>query len=143
MELYARFLRQHDRAGEAEPLESRAREIRKARIAELSTAQGADSALKAAVLKVGGGVTAPMVIFKKDPAYSPEARAAKYQGTVLLFVEVGADGLAHNIQVKRGLGLGLDEQAVLAVSQWKFRPGAKDGQPVTVAANIEVNFRLM
>ena len=53
------------------------------------------------------------------------------------------DGLAHNIQVKRGLGLGLDEQAVLAVSQWKFRPGAKDGQPVTVAANIEVNFRLM
>lgn len=138
MELYARFLRQHDRAGEAEPLESRASQIRNARIAELSTGPSA-----ATVLKVGSGVAAPAVIFKKDPAYSPEARAAKYQGTVLLFVEIGPDGLAHNIQVKRGLGLGLDEQAVLAVSQWRFRPGAKDGQPVTVAATIEVNFRLM
>ncbi len=138
MELYARFLRQQNRAAEAQPLEARAQEIRQARLAELT--QGSTSP---GVFRVGNGVTAPAIMFKKDPAYSEEARAVKYQGTVVLFVEVGTDGLAHNIQVKRSLGLGLDEQAVLAVGEWKFKPGTKDGQPVTVAATIEVNFRLM
>jgi TonB family protein len=62
---------------------------------------------------------------------------------VLLSLEVGADGLAHNIQVVRGLGLGLDEKAVEAVQQWTFKPGMKDGEPVPVRASIEVNFRLL
>ena len=62
---------------------------------------------------------------------------------MLLYCEIGPDGLAHNIQVMNPLGLGLDEQAVAAVTQWKFKPGTRDGQPVTVQATIEVNFRLM
>jgi hypothetical protein len=45
--------------------------------------------------------------------------------------------------VLNGVGLGLDEQAVMAITQWKFKPGMKDGLPVPVAARIEVNFRLM
>ncbi|MBV9507350.1 MAG: energy transducer TonB, partial [Acidobacteriia bacterium] len=45
--------------------------------------------------------------------------------------------------VIRSLGLGLDEKAMEAISQWKFQPGIKDGQPVPVAARIEVNFRLL
>jgi TonB family protein len=93
--------------------------------------------------KVGGGVSAPIVLHKLEPEYSEIARAAKYQGTVLLYIEVGPDGKAHNIQVTRSLGLGLDQKAVEAVSQWQFRPGMKDGQPVTVAATIEINFRLL
>ncbi|MGP8246523.1 MAG: TonB family protein [Bryobacteraceae bacterium] len=93
--------------------------------------------------RVGGGVSAPTLIHKVEPEYSPEARAAKYQGQVTLYVEVGPDGLAHNIQVTQGLGLGLDERAVEAVSQWRFKPGMMDGQPVTVAATIQVNFRLL
>jgi TonB family protein len=88
-------------------------------------------------------VTAPILLSKIEPEYSQDARAAKYQGTVLLYVEIGTDGLAHNIQVSRGLGFGLDEKAVQAVTQWKFKPATKDGQPVTVSANIEVNFRLL
>jgi hypothetical protein len=48
-----------------------------------------------------------------------------------------------NPRVLRGVGYGLDEKALEAVAQWKFRPGAKDGKPVTVAATIEVNFRLL
>ena len=43
----------------------------------------------------------------------------------------------------RSLGMGLDENSIVALSAWKFQPGTKDGQPVTVAANIEVNFRLL
>jgi outer membrane biosynthesis protein TonB len=49
--------------------------------------------------------------------------------------------VAHNIKVQRPLGMGLDEKAIEAVQQWRFRPGMKDGKPVTVAATLEVNFR--
>jgi TonB family protein len=95
------------------------------------------------VFRVGGGVTAPALLFKKEPEYSEEARKAKYQGTVLLYIEVDPSGRATNIKVQRSLGLGLDEKAIEAVKQWKFKPGYKDGKPVTVAATIEVNFRLL
>ena len=95
------------------------------------------------VFRVGGGVTAPSLLYKVEPEYSEEARKAKYQGTVLLYVEVDPSGHATNIQVARSLGLGLDEKAIEAVKKWKFAPGKKDGRPVTVAATIEVNFRLL
>ena len=62
---------------------------------------------------------------------------------MLLSIEVNASGTASNIKVVRSLGLGLDEKAIEAVKQWKFKPGYKDGKPVTVAAPIEVNFRLL
>ena len=94
------------------------------------------------VFKVGGGVSPPMLIHKVDPEYTELARAANYQGVVVLYVDIGPDGTASNFRVVRSLGLGLDEKAIEAVKQWKFRPGQKDGQPVTVAATIEVNFRL-
>ena len=95
------------------------------------------------VFRVGGGVTAPALVFKVEPEYSEEARKAKYQGTVVLYVEVDPGGKAKNLRVIRSLGLGLDEKAIEAVNKWRFRPGYKDGKPVTVAATIEVNFRLL
>ena len=95
------------------------------------------------VFRVGGGVTAPALIFKVEPEYSEEARKAKYQGTVLLYVQVDPTGKATNIRVLHSLGLGLDEKAMEAVKKWKFRPGQRDGKPVTVEAQIEVNFRLL
>ncbi|HEY2017581.1 MAG TPA: TonB family protein, partial [Bryobacteraceae bacterium] len=140
LDLYARFLRIQNRANEAEPLEARAKLIRQARIAELTR----KSAQAATVYKVAPGViSAPTVLSKTDPEYSEEARAEKFQGTVLVYVEIGPDGLAHNIKIQRSLGLGLDEKAIEAIMRWRFKPGTKDGQPVTVAANIEVNFRLL
>ena len=48
----------------------------------------------------------------------------------------------HNARIARSLGLGLDEKALEAVRQWKFEPARKDGQPVAVLVNVEVNFRL-
>jgi len=56
---------------------------------------------------------------------------------------IGAYGVAHESHVLRGVGLGLDENALEAISQWQFKPATKDGQPVPVAATIEVNFRLL
>jgi len=95
------------------------------------------------VYRVGGGVTAPAVLFKVDPEYSEEARKAKYSGTVVLYIEVDQNGHARNLRVVKGIGLGLDEKAIEAVNKWRFKPGLKDGKAVVVAAHIEVNFRLL
>lgn len=95
------------------------------------------------VYRIGGGVSAPALIYKVEPEYSEEARKAKHQGTVVLQVVVDANGQAQNIRVVRPIGLGLDEKAVEAVHKWRFKPGLKDGKPVAVAATIEVNFRLL
>lgn len=92
--------------------------------------------------RVGGGVSAPRAIFAPDPEYSEEARKAKFQGTVVLWVEVGPDGRPRQIRVQRTLGMGLDEKAMEAVRTWKFEPARLNGQPVAVQINVEVNFRL-
>jgi TonB family protein len=94
------------------------------------------------VYKVGHGVSAPAVLYKIDPEYTPEAHDAKVAGTVVLSIVVGVDGAAHDINVIKGLEPGLSGKAVEAVSQWKFKPGLKDGEPVPVRANIEINFKL-
>jgi protein TonB len=94
------------------------------------------------VFRVGGGVSAPRATFRPDPEYSAEARQAKYQGTVVVSVIIGTDGKAHGVHVSRSLGMGLDEKAVEAVRQWRFEPAMKDGKPVAVAVDVEVNFHL-
>ena len=55
---------------------------------------------------------------------------------------VGTDGRAKDIRVSKGLGFGLDAEAIKAVSQWKFEPARSGGVPVPVQINVEVNFRL-
>ncbi len=92
--------------------------------------------------RVGGGVSAPKPIFTPDPEYSEEARKAKYQGVVVLWLVIGPDGRPREIKVARPLGMGLDEKAVEAVRTWRFEPARKDGQPVAVVMNVEVSFRL-
>jgi TonB family protein len=92
--------------------------------------------------RVGGGVSAPKALYAPDPEYSEEARKAKYQGTVVLWLVVSADGKPQQIRVQRPLGMGLDEKAVEAVRLWRFEPARKDGQAVPVMINVEVNFRL-
>ena len=46
------------------------------------------------------------------------------------------------MRIVRSLGMGLDEKAIEAIRQWKFDAGRKDGVPVAVQVNVEVNFRL-
>jgi TonB family protein len=81
-------------------------------------------------------------VYDPDPEYSEEARKAKYQGTVVLWLVVSPEGKPQQIQVQRSLGMGLDEKAIEAVRQWRFEPAKKDGHPVPVMINVEVNFRL-
>jgi TonB family protein len=94
------------------------------------------------VYRIVNGVSAPVLMTKVEPEYSEEARAAKYQGTVLLKVQIDPEGKVAKINVARALGMGLDEKAMEAVRQWKFKPAMKDGQPVTVESEIEVSFRM-
>lgn len=94
------------------------------------------------VYRIGGGVSAPVAIYDPDPEYSEEARKEKYQGTVILYVVIGADGTPRTLRVQRSLGMGLDEKALEAVKKWRFKPAMRNGQPVPVEVNVEVNFRL-
>jgi len=91
---------------------------------------------------VGGGVTAPIPIYKPEPPYSEEARKAKHQGTVVLFIIVDATGNVTDARVVKPLGLGLDEKALDTVRTWKFKPGLRNGIPVAVRVMVEVQFRL-
>jgi TonB family protein len=95
------------------------------------------------VYQAGGNVKPPTVIRKFDPAYTDGARAAKISGTVTLSVVVAADGTPQNIQVIGPLDPGLDQSATDAVSKWRFRPGTKDGGPVSIQTQVSVSFRLL
>jgi TonB family protein len=136
MESYASFLKDQGRDDDAKAMSENAAAVRKSIGAEQPRE-------KSTAYHIGAGVTPPKVLSKIEPEYTEEARVAKYQGSVALSLEIGPDGFPRNIQVVRGLGLGLDENAVTAVSQWTFEPGKKDGAPVPVIATIEVNFRLL
>ncbi len=103
---------------------------------------GSGGGIGGGVFRVGGGVSAPRAVSTPDPEYSEEARKAKYQGVVVLWLIVGPDGKPRDVRVARPLGMGLDQKAVEAVKNWKFEPAMKDGRPVAVQINVEVNFRL-
>jgi protein TonB len=90
------------------------------------------------------GATLPVVVREVKPDYTDEAKKAGIQGDIWLSVVVQADGTVGNVQVKRSLDtrFGLDEQAVIAAKQWKFKPGTKNGKAVAVEVTVEMTFRL-
>jgi TonB family protein len=143
MRKYAMFLRGRGRTEEAAALDQQAKDAQAARTTTAAPAPTTPTPLAQGVYRVGGGVSAPALISKVEPQYTEEARAGKIQGTVLLGIDIGPDGVAGNFEVLRSLEPGLDLKAIEAVQNWRFRPGKKDGAPVTVRATIEVNFRLM
>jgi TonB family protein len=103
----------------------------------------ADAAATPAPMRVGGSVSAPVLLSKVEPEYSEEARAARLQGTVVLDLEVDPSGRATDLLIVHPLGLGLDENAMEGLSQWRFQPGTKGGVQVTVLATIRVIFKLL
>ena len=91
---------------------------------------------------VGAGVSPPRQVYSPEPEFSEEARKAKYQGICTLSLIVGVDGRPTDIQVVGALGMGLDEKAIEAVRNWRFEPAMKDGHPVRVPIQIQVDFHL-
>jgi TonB family protein len=104
---------------------------------------GDTAGLGGGAYEVGGNVTAPIPIYSPDPGYSEEARKAKYSGVAVVVAIVDAQGSVVDVQILKPVGLGLDEKAVEAVRQWKFKPAMRNGAPVKVRVNIEVTFRLL
>lgn len=94
------------------------------------------------LFRIGGRVLPPRLLHKTEPSYTKSAQQERIQGTVLLEARVDTDGKARNFQILHSLDSGLDQNAIEAVSKWRFRPGTRDGQPVPVLAQFEVNFVL-
>jgi protein TonB len=91
----------------------------------------------------GHRITAPQLIYKVEPEFSEDARKAKFSGMVILAIEVDAAGHPRAFRVVQSPGLGLEQKAIDAVKQWRFKPGYQDGKPVVTGATVEVNFRLL
>ena len=94
------------------------------------------------IRRIGGGVAAPIVLFAPEPEFSEEARKAKASGNVLVYLQVDPNGRPMHVRVLRGIGMGLDEKAVEAVSHYKFKPAMENGHPVAVEMQVEVNFQI-
>ncbi|MGD0548232.1 MAG: energy transducer TonB [Terracidiphilus sp.] len=94
------------------------------------------------IYKIGGDVKAPVILRMVNAEFSTEARRAKYQGICILSLVVDKQGMPQDIHVIRQLGMGLDQNAVKSVKKYRFKPATKEGEPVAVRVNVEVNFRL-
>jgi protein TonB len=92
----------------------------------------------------GNGVTIPVVVKEVKPQYTSDAMRAKVQGTVLLECVVRPDGSVGEVKVVRSLDstFGLDLEAMKAARNWRFRPGMRLGEPVSVLVTIELTFTL-
>lgn len=85
---------------------------------------------------------APQKIHDVDPVYTDAALAAGIQGVVTLEVTIDEEGRVRQPLLLDGLGYGLDEAAIAAVSQVRFKPAVEDGRPVAVRWRLTQNFRL-
>jgi TonB family protein len=94
------------------------------------------------VYEPGDGVTAPVVEKEVKPAYTPAARAALVEGVITLECVVRADGTVGEARVVKPLHPSLNEEALRALADWRFKPGMKDGKPVPVRVEVEMTFSL-
>jgi TonB family protein len=91
---------------------------------------------------LGGAVVPPQVLYRAEPEFSEEARRKKISGTVRVYLWVDENGDVSHVRVVQGVGYGLDEQAVDAVRQYKFKPATLNGEPVKVDLYIQVSFQI-
>jgi len=108
--------------------------------------EGTGGGFGGGVYQIGNGVTSPVLLKEVKPNYTGDAMRAKLQGVVEMEAVVLPDGTVdpNRIKITRSLDstFGLDQQAIIAVKQWRFRPGTYKGQPVPVIVNVELTFTL-
>jgi len=92
--------------------------------------------------RIGGGVTAPVLIESKEPEFDNSARALKYSGNVVINFWVHPDGSVSHLSIVHALGMGLDESALAAVQKYRFKPAMENGKPVLVEVNVIVCFKI-
>ena len=109
-----------------------------------SLAKTAQLPVPEGVVRPGGSVSSPEIIKEVRPDYTADAMRAQVQGVVEVEAVVQVDGTVGLVRVVRSLDKehGLDDQAVKAVKQWRFRPGKKDGVAVPVLVSIELTFTM-
>ena len=103
---------------------------------------GTAATTKEKIYKVGNGVSAPVLTHSVDAEFSKKAKDAKHEGVSVVSLVVDAQGMPQHVHTIRKLGMGLDEKAIEAVRQYRFKPAMHEGKPVAVAISIEVNFRI-
>jgi TonB family protein len=90
-----------------------------------------------------GSIVAPEVVeYTTPPLYSDEARRRLIEGIVTIDARIGVDGQVTAPRVVHGLGFGLDQNALVALRQWQFRPGTRGGRPVDMTVEIDIEFNL-
>jgi TonB family protein len=100
-----------------------------------------DDPLPSPVFSVGEhSAITPTPLHIVPAEYSDDARKAKYQGFCLVRLIVDEHGMPRDAHVIRPLGMGLDQNAVAAVKQYRFKPGIYNGKPVAVRLSVVVNF---
>ena len=92
--------------------------------------------------QAGDRLVGPVLIHQEIAEYSELARKQKAEGDVELMFIVDVHGVPTGVRVTKGLGLGLDENAVEAVKKWRFKPGTDHGRPVPVEVSVTVNFHI-
>jgi TonB family protein len=87
-------------------------------------------------------LTVPRATNDVEAEFSDEARRKQFSGVVMVTLVVTEEGMPDDAWVAVPAGMGLDEQAMKSVSQYRFEPANLDGIPVPVPTMVEVNFRL-
>jgi protein TonB len=90
----------------------------------------------------GSGIDPPRLVREIKADYTEEARQRGVTGDVLLEIVVRRDGSVSKVKLLKGLGWGLNERAIQAVSQWRFAPAQRLGAPVDVVVEVAVEFKL-
>jgi len=95
------------------------------------------------VYQPGNGVTVPTLRSQVRPDYTSDAMQRKIQGTVVLEMIVGSDGVPYNVRVVRSLDAGgLDQEAIRAAKEWRFNPGRLGETPVAVLVILVIDFHI-
>jgi TonB family protein len=102
---------------------------------------------------VGDGVSAPQLVYAPDPEFTSQARKKKLGGTLAVSLTVDAAGKPQDVRVSRSLAeglskklrpiaLGMDENAVKTVKEYRFEPAKFQGKPVPVETTVEISYRI-